>query len=115
MITLWQNRKRRKDLAMPERNLRDVLADPYAKTPEARPKDPEITCGRCRRRPHEIPEYVESASEATGANLSPAAMDRYVRSEEGTYDPDTNRFLCDECYIRAGMPVNADGRPWKCP
>lgn len=36
-----------------------------------------------------------------------------VESEEGTYNPDTNRFACDGCYIRIGMPSSPNG--WKAP
>lgn len=37
----------------------------------------------------------------------------YVRAEDGTYNPETNHFLCDDCYMRAGMPSSPNG--WKCP
>lgn len=36
-----------------------------------------------------------------------------VESEEGTYNPATNRFACDECYIRIGQPSGPNG--WKAP
>ncbi len=37
----------------------------------------------------------------------------YVRQEEGTYNPSNEHFLCDPCYIDAGMPTSPGG--WKCP
>ena len=37
----------------------------------------------------------------------------YIRKEEGTYNPETRHFLCDDCYIKAGMPTSPSG--WKCP
>jgi hypothetical protein len=40
-------------------------------------------------------------------------IENWIRLEEGTFNPETNRFLCDEDYIRAGMPATPDG--WKCP
>jgi hypothetical protein len=30
--------------------------------------------------------------------------------EEGTYNPINGHFLCDQCYIEAGMPVGENGR-----
>jgi len=40
-----------------------------------------------------------------------------VRHEEGTYNPNTNRFACDECYIAIGMPAGepGDAYGWKAP
>lgn len=37
--------------------------------------------------------------------------DEYVMAEEGTYDPDSGFFLCDDCYIRMGQPSAPNG--WK--
>lgn len=37
----------------------------------------------------------------------------HVQSEEGTYNPLNGHFLCDECYIKAGMPSSPHG--WVCP
>lgn len=37
----------------------------------------------------------------------------YVRAEEGTYNPTNGHFLCDRCYIEAGMPSAPGG--WRCP
>lgn len=113
MIGLWRRRKpelRRDQYVEPQSGrLQLVLGSPRA-------KDPEVTCGGCRRRPYQIPEYVEAASQQTSASLaSPQAMDRYVQGNEGTFNPETNRFLCDECYVRAGTPSNQDGTPWTCP
>jgi hypothetical protein len=65
-------------------------------------------CVGCGRRPHEIGVYVDCAATE---EITP---DEYVRREEGTYNPATGHFLCDECYIRAGMPVGTDGR-WVAP
>lgn len=29
----------------------------------------------------------------------------YVRAEDGTYNRENGHFLCDKCYLRAGMPL----------
>lgn len=39
----------------------------------------------------------------------------YIRQEEGTYNPENGHFLCDSCYIGAGMPVGFNGTRWVCP
>lgn len=62
---------------------------------------------RCGRHPSEIPVYVDYARDY---GLSP---DAYVRQYEGTYNHENGHFLCDECYIAAGMPSSPTG--WKCP
>ena len=31
--------------------------------------------------------------------------DRYVRIEEGTYNPETDTYACTDCYIAMGMPT----------
>lgn len=54
------------------------------------------------------------ATYATYAQDLGLVISEYVRREEGTYNPNTNHFLCDMCYIRAGQPT-ASGRGWKCP
>jgi hypothetical protein len=38
----------------------------------------------------------------------------YIIQEEGTYNYKNGHFLCDECYIKAGMPT-APFPGWKCP
>ena len=37
----------------------------------------------------------------------------YVMKEEGTLNPLNGHFLCDRCYIAAGMPTGTGG--WVCP
>lgn len=37
----------------------------------------------------------------------------YIREEEGTYNSENGHFLCDNCYIKAGMPSSSGG--WVCP
>lgn len=81
-----------------------------------RPRDLEVTCAGCRRRPYQIPHFAEIASEVGGRELlTPEDLDAWVRREEGTFNPETNRFLCDPCYIRAGTPSLHQRPGWKCP
>lgn len=90
-------------------NLRSVLGAP-------RPADLEIVCGGCRRRPHLIPELVEQvADDLEVSNPSVTMIDNWVRLGEGTFNPNVNRFLCDACYIRAGMPSLPAPDQWVCP
>lgn len=58
-----------------------------------------VYCGRCRKMPHEIPEYVEAVEDL---DMTPAA---YVIREEGTYNKSTGKFLCTSCYVAEGMPT----------
>lgn len=37
----------------------------------------------------------------------------YVIENEGTYNSANGHFLCDTCYVRAGMPTAPNG--WVCP
>lgn len=60
-----------------------------------------LYCSNCYRHPEDCGydlfcEPGESASE-------------YVIREEGTYDPVSGGFLCDECYVRCGMPTARGG------
>lgn len=67
----------------------------------------EIRCNGCRREPDEIPEYVFCARDE---DISPV---EYVQREEGTYNYTNGHFLCDLCYIKAGMPTAPMG--WTAP
>lgn len=60
-------------------------------------------CMKCKRTPDMIEEYVEGAAEM---GVTP---DVYVRVEEGTYNPDKERFACTDCYIEMGMPTAPQG------
>lgn len=60
-------------------------------------------CTGCKRIPEEIGDIVALAHMD---GMTPSA---WVRAEEGTFNPANGHFLCDECYIRAGMPAGADG------
>jgi hypothetical protein len=64
-------------------------------------------CVGCNKRPEEINEYKELATEY---GISPDAV---VLSEEGTYNFENGHFLCTDCYVSAGMPSLPGG--WICP
>jgi hypothetical protein len=38
---------------------------------------------------------------------------QYVIANEGTYNRVSGHFLCDTCYIKAGIPTSPLG--WVCP
>lgn len=67
-----------------------------------------MKCFRCLKTPDQIPEYAEIAAEE---GMSP---EDYVRSEEGTFNPETQTFACTSCYIAIGMP-SAPWPGWKAP
>lgn len=67
-----------------------------------RPYDPH-----CKRYPDEIPDVVAYAA------MEELEPDEFIRREEGTFNPANGHFLCDKCYIAAGMPSSLIG--WKCP
>ena len=74
------------------------------------PYDP--SCGRFARDMAELDVFiVEDAEDA--ARVTPDQREQYVRQEEGTYNPENGHFLCDMCYIKAGMPSSPYG--WRCP
>lgn len=58
-----------------------------------------MKCLECGKTPSEINEYIEAAE------ADYTTPEEYVRSEEGTFNPDTNKFWCTECYIAIGMPL----------
>jgi hypothetical protein len=94
--------------------------------------DELLRCAGCGRRPEQIGGYVmptlelfcpdppedlkipiEEFAAAHWAAADPeervAAVRRYVRVQEGTLNPRTGAFACDECYIIAGMPSSPKG------
>jgi hypothetical protein len=75
--------------------------------------DGEPYCFRCGKPASSFSEYRDMVHEA----FPEVSAADYVRDEEGTYNPETNRFACDECYIAIGMPVGEPGNDygWKAP
>jgi hypothetical protein len=68
---------------------------------------PKLIDPQCGRTPDQIDVYV---SYAEYEGITP---DEYVWREEGTLNMENGHFLCDDCYIKAGMPTSPTG--WKCP
>lgn len=64
------------------------------------------TCFNCGKTAAEIPGWE------TEAEIEKITVEEYAR-QDGTYNPATNRFACDECYIAIGMPVAPGG--WVAP
>jgi len=65
-----------------------------------------IRCASCHRVPSEIPEYVSLAEENGWEKMGGAPdAEMAVRREEGTYNKDTGRFWCTECYVKLGQPL----------
>lgn len=66
----------------------------------------DIRCMRCRREPHEIPEYVEMG------NVEKMTPVEFVKQEEGTYNPKDGAFACTECYLAMGAPSRRAPKRW---
>jgi len=64
-------------------------------------------CIGCNKVPDQLGEYHP---DAVGLVLVPY---EYVWQEEGTLNPSNGHFLCDSCYIAAGMPTAPGG--WTAP
>ena len=56
-------------------------------------------CKICGKEPKEISEYCELAEEDC---MTP---DNWVAKEEGTFNFETGKFYCTECYVKIGMPL----------
>jgi hypothetical protein len=81
------------------------------------PNDLELICFRCGRPPQAIPGYVDQLRaelwDDGEESPSPAEL---VRQGEGTYNPETGHFCCDQCYLAIGMPANRFPEPpWRAP
>lgn len=59
----------------------------------------KIVCKVCGKEPHEIREYIKYGE---AEELTP---EKFVRQNEGTYNPATGKFYCTSCYIAIGMPL----------
>lgn len=66
-------------------------------------------CIGCGKHADELPEYIEAAAEN---EMTP---DNYVRTEEGTFNPENGHFLCTPCYVDAGMPTAPGPKGWRAP
>ena len=62
------------------------------------PPPPPVICGRCKRPPENISEYI------TGARDIGTTPSKFVMREDGTFDRATGIFFCTDCYITLGCP-----------
>lgn len=69
----------------------------------------EIRDPKCGKTPNELYSQ-DMIDEFFGDNNH--TPDDYAR-EDGTFNPSNGHFLCDQCYIEAGMPSSPTG--WTCP
>lgn len=67
----------------------------------------KIICTGCNKTPSEIPSIVMFAE------MEEITPDEFVRENEGTFNESNGHFLCDEDYIKAGMPSSPNG--WVAP
>jgi len=58
-----------------------------------------MRCPYCNRKPNQIHRYLE---ESKSFEMSP---DSYVRMNVTTYDPETDMFCCQHCYLKLGSPL----------
>lgn len=73
---------------------------------------PALRCAGCGQAPVDLDCYQLMLTDEDGNRLYPDA-DAFVWAEEGTLNRRTGRFLCDDCYIKAGMPTAPGG--WVVP
>lgn len=66
----------------------------------SRPETP--TDPYCNRTADAIPGLVTAAKDE-GESPSDFAM------QDGTYNPTTNEFCCDDCYVSLGAPTSSGG------
>lgn len=64
------------------------------------------TCFNCTKTPDQVPGWLLEAK------IEGVTVEEYAR-QDGTYNPATNRFCCDDCYIKIGMPSAPGG--WRAP
>lgn len=75
------------------------------------PYDP--MCGRFAKDMADYDSTIAETQEELDKGITPEQRVEYVRQNEGTFNPQNGHFLCDMCYIKAGMPSSPSG--WKCP
>ena len=86
------------------------MSEPY----KLEPYDP--SCGRFASEMSYLDSFwAESQQEfdETPPEEIPIKRVQYVLREEGTLNTSNGHFLCDSCYIKAGMPSSPSG--WVCP
>lgn len=74
---------------------------------------PEPLCVGCNRGADAFPEYDIHREKEDGTIDETISRADVIRREEGTYNKENGHFLCDVCYIKAGMP--SSDRGWVAP
>lgn len=78
---------------------------------------PEMICQGCNKGPLELGlEYralLMTGEEENAAEFTDQQVLDVAWSEEGTLNRENGHFLCNMCYIKAGMPTSPSG--WTCP
>lgn len=59
----------------------------------------EIRCKECNRKPEKIRDYIFLAKDMK------KTPDEAVIYGEGTYNEETGKFYCTECYVMLGCPL----------
>lgn len=83
---------------------------------EERPDPYDPMCERYARNMTYLDSFWATSQEELDSVLEherPSRRVAYVLMEEGTLNPNNGHFLCDDCYIKAGMPSAPGG--WVCP
>lgn len=64
-------------------------------------------CLECGLTPEQLTEYIFAArSEET-------TPEQFVLENEGTFNPETQKFWCTSCYIKIGMPLGLARDSWR--
>lgn len=75
---------------------------------------PEMVCQGCGKGPLELGgEYRHPIMDDEDNTPTDQEVLDFCWSEEGTMNYENGHFLCNACYIKAGMPSSPTG--WKCP
>ncbi len=68
-----------------------------------------VRCAMCKQRPHEIESCVTAAEWLTEHLEEQPTPEQAVIQDDGTYDHISKLFVCDNCYIKIGMPSSRFG------
>lgn len=75
-----------------------------------------LGCLRCASEMSELDQFILGEGESdTMRPCTGEEREEYIREEEGTYNASNGHFLCDICYMDAGMPTSELPMGWKCP
>lgn len=72
-----------------------------------------MVCMGCEKTPLQLEEYRLLAMEDEDDEPTEEEILKTAWAEEGTLNTENGHFLCNACYIAAGMPSSPSG--WRCP